>query len=349
MEILEILKNSITQQASDLHIFPNSKPVMRIYGDLIVSQDLPTLNSDEIRGMLYELLDDKHKAIFEKMLAVDMALSFPDIGNFRLNAIHQLNGISLDFRIVPSTVPSFEQIGLPQVIKSLLTSSYGLVLVCGPTGSGKTTTLAAMVEHINTTSANHIITVEDPIEFIFQAKKSIINQMEVGRDTPSFSDALYNAMRHDPDVIMLGEMRDLKTINLALTAAETGHLVLGTLHATSAPLAISRIVDVFSTREKPRVRNLLSETLQGVICQTLVKKVTKGRVAAFEILLSTPAIRHMIREDKTAHMVMTMETNRETGMCSLAQNLRELVAKQQISNAMARSIIANQEKFSNPA
>lgn len=346
MDITEILKKSIAQEASDLHIFPNSPPVMRIFGDLITSKDLPAFSKEEIRGMLYELLDDKHKEIFEKTLAVDMAFSRPELGNFRLNAIHQLHGISLDFRIVPNKVPTIEEIGLPSVVKSLVANSHGLVLVCGPTGSGKTTTLAAMLEYVNANTANHIITIEDPIEFTFQPKKSIINQMEIGRDTPSFSAALYNALRHDPDIIMLGEMRDLKTINLALTAAETGHLVLGTLHATSAPLAISRIIDIFSTREKPRVRNMLAETLQGIICQTLVKKANnKGRVAALEILLSTPAIRHMIREDKITHIMMTMETNRETGMCSLAQHLKELTAKQIITNATARSIIATQEKF----
>lgn len=337
MTIEELLKKSVEIRASDLHILPNSQPLVRIDGELIPLQDSPSFTNSAVKEMLYALMTTEQQQKFERKLTLDMALIFPNIGNFRVSVIHQIGGISIVFRVISDKVPTFEDLLLPAVFKKLLSFSSGLILVTGPTGSGKSTTLAAMIDHINSTRTNHIITIEDPIEYVYTRKKCAINQIQVGRDTPDASTALRAALRHDPDVIMVGEMRDLETISLALTAAETGHLVLATLHASSAPFAVSRIIDVFPVGEKNRVSNLLSETLQGVICQTLVKKITGGRIAAFEIMLANPAIRHLIRQDMTSHMTSTIQTNGDSGMCTLDQYLQELVAKRLITTATARN------------
>lgn len=339
MEITDLLKESIAQGASDLHLLPGLPPLLRIDGDLIPIQDSAPLAPNEVKGLIYSVMDKNQQQSFEMDLVSDMAVFFPGIGNFRASLLHQLNGIAGVFRIIPDKVPSFEELGLPTILKTLLVLSHGLVLITGPTGSGKSTTLAAMVDYINMIRASHIITIEDPIEFIFKNKKSAITQLQVGRDTPDVTIALRASLRQDPDVIMVGELRDLETIRLALTAAETGHLVLSTLHASSAPLAISRIVDIFPMAEKNRVRNLLSETIQAVICQTLVKRISKGRVAAFEIMLATPAIRHLVRQDMIAHMESTIQTNGDIGMCTFDQYLQELVSKHLITAATARSTV----------
>src|SRR5579883_274990 len=309
MEITDLLLHSVKARASDLHIIPDQPPMIRIDGELSPIKDMLALSAEETKYLIYSAMTPEQQQTFETHLELDMAASFPHIGHFRVSALHQLRGVAAAFRIIPEEIPTFEQLELPAVIKSLLSLHHGLILVTGPTGCGKSTTLAAMVDYINSMRSSHIITIEDPIEFIHKGKKSIINQRQVHRDTPNFASALRAGLRQDPDVILLGEMRDLETIRLALTAAETGHLILTTLHASSAPLAISRIVDIFPTAEKNRVRNLLAESLQAVLCQTLVKRISGGRVAAFEIMLSTPAIRHLIREDKIAHMVMTIQTN----------------------------------------
>ena len=337
MKIEELLKKSVEMRASDLHLLPGYSPLIRIDGELAVMPDSTVLTDVAIKEITYGLMSPEQQHTFENKLSIDMSLIFPDIGNFRISMIHQINGISAVFRVISDKVPSFEELLLPVVFKKLLSMSSGLILVTGPTGSGKSTTLAAMLDYININKTEHIITIEDPIEYIYQKKKCALNQIQIGRDMPDAASALRAALRHDPDVIMVGEMRDLETIRLALTAAETGHLVLATLHASSAPFAVSRVVDVFPTEEKNRVRNLLSETLQGIICQTLVKKISGGRVAAFEIMLANPAIKHLIRQDMTAHMASTIQTNGDIGMCTMEQYLQELVAKRQITTATARN------------
>lgn len=345
MEITDLLQLSVHEHASDLHILPGLPPMLRIDGDLLPARGHVPLTPDETKRLIYSVMSEAQQKEFENTLEFDMALSLPNMGNFRMNGLHQLHGIAAVFRVIPEVVPSFDELALPAVLKSLLALPHGLILVTGPTGSGKSTTLAAMIDHINANRACHIITIEDPIEFIYQHKKSLINQRQVRRDTPDVASALRSALRQDPDVILLAEMRDLETIRLALTAAETGHLVMATLHASSAPLAISRIVDIFPADEKNRVRNLLAESIQAVVCQTLVKKISGGRIAAFEIMIATPAIRHLIREDKVSHMVMTIQTNGDIGMCTLDQYLQGLLTKHVISNAVARGAAINRETF----
>lgn len=345
MELTDLLKLSSQKRASDLHLSPNLRPLLRIDGDLVTLQDTPFLTPEKIKELIYSVLTVSQQEKFEKNLLLETAIRLPHAGNFRLSAFHQLHGMAAVFRLIPLQVPTFEELTLPNILKSLLVLSHGLILVTGPTGSGKSTTLAAMIDYINLTRSSHIITIEEPIEYIYSNKKSAITQLQIGRDTPDITTALRGSLRQDPDVILLGEMRDLETINLALTAAETGHLVMATLHASSAPLAISRIIDIFPTEDKNRVRNLLSETLQAAICQTLVRKVNEGRIAAFEIMLATPAIQHLIRQDKIPHMTTTIQTSGHLGMCTLDQYLQELLAKGLITLSSARSVAVNQGLF----
>lgn len=348
MQIEDLLEIAVSEHASDLHLLPGMPPLLRIDGDLKPIEDHAPLTGDETKNLIYHAMTKEQQHTLETNLVFDMATYFGDLGNFRLSVFHELNGVAGVFRVIPDNIPSFEELLLPPILKRFLIMPHGLVLVAGPTGCGKSTTLAVMIEYINMTRHSHIITIEDPIEFIHKSKKSAINQIQVGRDTPDFATALRASLRQDPDVILLGEMRDLETIRLALIAAETGHLVLGTLHASSASAAISRMVDVFPNEEKNRTRNLLSETIQAVICQTLVKKVTGGRVAAFEIMLATPAIRHLILQDMMQQMETTIQTNGDIGMCTLAQYLQKLVAKHLITLAVARSVIAAHESFKLP-
>lgn len=345
MEIKELAKAALDHHASDLHILPNNPPLLRINGDLTVINGSGELSAEKTHELIYSLLTLDQQKIFEKDLLLETAIALPNIGHFRVSILHQLNGIAAVLRIIPDYVPTFDELLLPQIFKRLLVLSAGLILITGPTGSGKSTTLAAMIDFINTTQADHIITIEEPIEFVHKRKKSAINQLQVGRDTPDIASALRGSLRQDPDVIMLGEMRDMETIRLALTAAETGHLVLASMHASSSPLAISRIIDMFPISEKPRVRNLLSESLQAVICQSLVKKIKGGRTGAFEIMLASPAIRHLVRQDMIAHMSSTMQTSGDIGMCTMEQYLQELVMKQIISPTAARSAVINQDAF----
>lgn len=345
MKLPELLSYCIKHKASDLHLMPELPPMARIDGELTAVPEYPKLSMDEIKSIIYSGLSEEEKTELETKSELDMALGLENIGNFRVSVVKHLHGIAAAYRILPPEPETFETLNLPQVLKSLLVLSHGLILITGPTGSGKSTTIAAMIEYMNQIRSAHIITIEDPIEYLFKSKKSIIMQRQVKRDTPTVASALRSALRHDPDIIMLGEMRDLETIRLTLTAAETGHLVLATLHASSAPLAISRIVDIFPHEEKNRVRNLLAETVQAVVCQTLVKKIHGGRIGAFEIMLATPAIRHLIREDKIPHMVMTIQTSGDIGMFTLEQHLQELVLKRQISSATARSATLNHDRF----
>ncbi|EKD73287.1 MAG: hypothetical protein ACD_45C00373G0003 [uncultured bacterium] len=345
MEIEALLTRSVNQQASDLHILPELRPLMRIYGVLTTIKDVDPFSPADTKRLLYSVMTPEQQNTFERHLVFEMALLLPGVGNFRVSAFHQSRGVAAVFRVIPEKIPSFEELVLPEALKPLLGLSQGLILVTGPTGSGKSTTLAAMIDYINAFRACNIITIEDPIEFIHCSKRSVFNQLQVGRDTPDFATALRASLRQDPNVILLGELRDLETMRLALTAAETGHLVLATMHASSAPIAINRFVDVFPSEEKNRVRTLLSETLQSVICQTLVKRLAGGRIAAFEIMMASPAIRHFIRQDMVPHMESTMQTSGDKGMCTLEQYLHKLVTKGAITSMVKDNVIANRSTF----
>jgi twitching motility protein PilT len=345
MQLEQLLKLSVEKGASDLHLLPGSSPLLRINGVLTLEKNIGPFSADETRDLIYSSMTSAQRSTFETKLVVEMAFTVPAIGSFRVSVFHQLHGVAAVFRVIPETVPTFEELGLPEVIKPLLALSHGLILVTGPTGSGKSTTLAAMIDYINSFRSCNIITIEDPIEFIHQRKRSVFNQLQVGRDTTDFATALRASLRQDPNVILLGELRDLETMRLALTAAETGHLVMATLHASSAPIAVSRFADVFPTEEKNRVRTLLSETLQAVICQTLVKKISGGRVAAFEVLLATPSVRNYIRLDMPSHMESAMQTGGDKGMITLEHHLQELVKKRVINSMVATNVLSTQRPF----
>ncbi len=345
MEIKSLLDLSVEKKASDLHLAPGLSPLLRIDGDLVSQSDIPPLSAEDIQKLVQSILTKDQSKYFEENLELDFSTNVSSVANFRVNIFHQMDGIAAVFRVIPKDIVTLDQLALPPVFKTLLDLPNGLILVTGPTGSGKSTTLSAMVDHINEHQAVHIITIEDPIEFIHKSKKSLINQRQVHRDTQDFNIALRSALREDPDVILLGEMRDLETIRLALTAAETGHLVMATLHTSSAPRAVNRIIDVFPAGEKNIIRNMLSESLQAVICQTLVKGLMGGRVAALEIMLGTPAIRNLIREDKIAQMYTVIQTGSQMGMCTLDQYLQSLVAQQLISSQVAQDACMNKESL----
>lgn len=346
MDMADLLTVATEQGASDVHVIPLSAPMVRVNGELSALSLMPVLTPDDTQNIIYGVLTPEQKAEFEKSRELDISLSLPAIGNFRVNVMQQLHGVAAVLRLIPERVPSFEDLMLPAVLKTLCILPHGLIILSGPTGCGKSTTMAAMVDYINQYRACNIITIEDPIEFIFKHKKSIINQRQVRRDTESVSTALRSSLRQDPDVIMIGEMRDVESVRLALTAAETGHLVLATLHASSAPLAISRIIDMFEPADKSRIRNLLSESLQAVLCQTLVRAVDTKLLAAFEIMLANAAIRHLIREDKIAHMPLTIQTSGNIGMCTFEQYLQTLVAKNLITSSVAKTVTSRGEWFS---
>lgn len=345
MDIRQILALGVKRNASDVHFSAGFSPIFRIDGDLISISEIPPLNADTTQKLIYSVMDKDQQQEFEKNRDFDFCLLIPHVASFRVNVFRQKGTVAGAFRIIPEKIPTMDELQLPNVLKNLLNLPNGLILVTGPTGSGKSTTLAAMVDYINSHQTKHIITIEDPIEFSHVNKKSLINQREVRRDTPNFAQALRSALREDPDVILVGEMRDLRTIRLALTAAETGHLVMGTIHTSSAPRTITRIVDVFPAGEKNMIRNMLSESLQAVLCQTLLKKNPEGRVAAFEIMLGTSAIRNLIREDKIAQMITSIQTGGHLGMCTLEQYTQQLMAKQIISPAITMDAAGNKELF----
>lgn len=345
LTLKELLENTVKHNSSDLHLSPGVPPMIRTHGDLVAMENYSVLKADDIKNLMYSMMETQQKNLFEQQLELDFSLNVPNLAGFRVNLFYKLNGMAAVLRVIPSQVPTIEELDLPAVFKQLLDLPNGLILVTGPTGSGKSTTLAAMIDHINRNQSCHIITIEDPIEFIHQSKKSLINQRQVHRDTKDFSIALRSALRQDPDIILVGEMRDLETIRLALTAAETGHLVMATLHTSSAPRTISRIVDVFPAGEKNIIRNMLSESLQAVICQTLLKSTAGGRIPAFEIMLGTPAIRNLIREDKIAQMYSTIQTGRELGMLTLDQYLQNLIEKNQITRETAKGASSNPQLF----
>ncbi len=335
MDITELLAFSAKQGASDLHLSAGLPPMIRVDGD-VRRINLPALGHKEVHSLVYDIMNDKQRKDFEEFLETDFSFEVPGVARFRVNAFNHNRGAGAVFRTIPSKVLTMDQLGMGQVFKDLARIPRGIVLVTGPTGSGKSTTLAAMIDYINENKYDHILTVEDPIEFVHESKKSLVNQREVHRDTLGFNEALRSALREDPDVILVGEMRDLETIRLALTAAETGHIVFGTLHTSSAAKTIDRIVDVFPAEEKSMVRSMLSESLQGVISQTLLKKNGGGRVAAHEIMVGTPAIRNLIREDKIAQMYSAIQTGSAYGMQTMDQCLQTLVNKGLISREVAR-------------
>lgn len=335
MDITELLAFSAKQGASDLHLSAGLPPMIRVDGD-VRRINLPALGHKEVHSLVYDIMNDKQRKDYEEFLETDFSFEVPGVARFRVNAFNHNRGAGAVFRTIPSKVLTMDQLGMGQVFKDLAKIPRGIVLVTGPTGSGKSTTLAAMIDFINETKYDHILTVEDPIEFVHESKKSLVNQREVHRDTLGFNEALRSALREDPDVILVGEMRDLETIRLALTAAETGHIVFGTLHTSSAAKTIDRIVDVFPAEEKSMVRSMLSESLQGVISQTLLKKNGGGRVAAHEIMVGTPAIRNLIREDKIAQMYSAIQTGSAYGMQTMDQCLQTLVTKGLITRDVAR-------------
>ena len=335
MDLTELLAFSAKEGASDLHISAGLPPIIRIDGD-VRRINLPPMDHRQVYSLIDEIMNDKQRRDYEEFLETDFSFDVPGVARFRVNVFNQNRGAAAVFRTIPSQVLTLEQLGMGDIFRKVSLLPRGLVLVTGPTGSGKSTSLAAMVDYINENRYDHILTIEDPIEFVHQSKKCLINQREVHRDTMGFGEALRSALREDPDVVLVGEMRDLETIRLALTAAETGHLVFGTLHTTSAAKTIDRVVDVFPAGEKPMVRSMLSESLQAVISQTLMKKIGGGRVAAHEIMIGTAAIRNLIREDKVAQMYSAIQTGGALGMQTLDQCLHNLVDQRLISAEVAK-------------
>jgi twitching motility protein PilT len=345
MDITELLAFSVKNKASDLHLSSGLPPMIRVHGD-VRRINLPAMEHKDVHGMVYDIMNDGQRKVYEETLECDFSFEIPNLARFRVNAFNQQRGAAAVFRTIPSKVLTLEELNAPKIFKEISEYPRGIVLVTGPTGSGKSTTLAGMVNHINENDYGHILTVEDPIEFVHESKKCLINQREVGPHTLSFSNALRSALREDPDVILVGEMRDLETIRLALTAAETGHLVFGTLHTSSAAKTVDRVVDVFPAAEKEMVRAMLSESLRAVISQTLLKtKDGNGRVAAHEIMIGTPAIRNLIRENKIAQMYSAIQTGQNYGMQTLDQNLIDLVRRNVVSSAEARFRAANKDAF----
>ena len=341
MQITDLLAFSVKNKASDLHISTGLPPMIRVHGD-VRRINLPAANQEQVFDMITDVMNDNQRKIFQQNLETDFSFELPNIARFRVNAFMSNRGPAAVFRTIPSTVLTLEQLQAPKVFEKISDTPRGLVLVTGPTGSGKSTTLAAMINYINENHPAHILTIEDPIEFVHQSKKALVNQRELHEHTHSFANALKSALREDPDVILVGEMRDPETIGLALTAAETGHLVFGTLHTTGAAKTVDRIVDVFPAGEKEMVRSMLSESLRAVISQTLLKtKDGSGRVAAHEIMLSTPAVRNLIRENKIAQIGSVMQTGQQYGMQTLDQCLQNLVRRNQITVDMARSKASN--------
>src|SRR5881396_1771538 len=345
VDIAQLLAFAVKNNASDLHLSAGVPPMIRVDGDM-KRINMPALSHKEVHGMVYDIMNDKQRKLYEEFFETDFSFEIPKLARFRVNAFNQNRGAGAVFRNIPSTIISLDDLQSPKIFRDLCMLPRGLVLVTGPTGSGKSTTLAGMVNHCNDNRPDHIITIEDPIEIVHDSKRCLVNQREVHRDTLGFSEALRSALREDPDVILVGELRDLETIRLALSAAETGHLVFGTLHTSSAAKTIDRIVDVFPAEEKEMVRAMLSESLQAVISQTLLKtKDGSGRVAAHEIMIGTPAIRNLIRENKIAQMYSSIQTGRQIGMQTLDQNLLELVQRNVIAMAEARSRAANKDNF----
>lgn len=342
MIIQNLLKHIKEKGASDLHISSNAHPMMRLDGDMIkLGSDIATLmNSSDVMEILKSIMSEEQRLIFKKNLELDFAIQFSSEMRFRVNAFFNIYGPAAAFREIPLQIKTFEAINAPEVLRSLTSCSKGLILVVGPTGSGKSTTLATFLDYINSNQKNHIITIEDPVEFTHVNKKSLINQREVGSSTKSFANALRGALREDPDVILVGELRDVETVQLALTAAETGHLVLATLHTSSAAQTINRIVDVFPAHDKPLARSMLSSSIKAVISQRLLKKIGGGRCAAYEIMVANSSIRNLIREDKIPQINSAIELGKKIGMCMMKDSINDLFAKGVISAEEAQDVLA---------
>lgn len=337
MHITDLLSFAVQNKASDLHLSTGQPPMIRVHGD-IRRINLPDTTVEDVFTMITDIMNDNQRKVYQQNLETDFSFELPGVARFRVNAFNINRGPAATFRTIPSEVLTLQQLNCPEIFKQISDSPRGIVLVTGPTGSGKSTTLAAMIDYINDKTPCHILTIEDPIEFVHNCKKALINQRELHEHTHSFENALRSALREDPDVILVGEMRDVETIRLALTAAETGHLVFGTLHTTGAAKTIDRVVDVFPAAEKDMIRTMLSESLRSVISQTLLKtKDGRGRCAAFEIMIGTPAIRNLIRENKIAQMGSMIQTGQQYGMQTLDQALSNLVQRNMISIDTARS------------
>ena len=344
-DIAQLLAFAVKNNASDLHLSAGVPPMIRVDGDM-KRLNMPSLTHKEVHSLVYDIMNDKQRKVFEEFFETDFSFEIPNLARFRVNAFNQNRGAGAVFRNIPSLIKTLDDLNAPKVFRDLCMLPRGLVLVTGPTGSGKSTTLAGMVDYVNVNRPEHIITIEDPIEFVHESKRCLVNQREVHRDTLGFSEALRSALREDPDVVLVGEMRDLETIRLALTAAETGHLVFGTLHTSSAAKTVDRIVDVFPAAEKEMVRAMLSESLVSVVAQTLLKtRDGQGRIAAHEIMIGTAAIRNLIRENKVAQMYSAIQTSQSIGMQTLDQCLVDLVKRNQVNVAEARNRAVNKELF----
>lgn len=339
MNITELLAISVKNNASDLHLSSGLPPLIRVDGD-IRRLNMPSLNHQQVLALIYESMNDRQRVEYDTHMEVDFSFEKEGLARFRVNAFVQNRGASAVFRTIPSNVLSLDEINAPQICKDIIRQPTGIILVTGATGSGKSTTLAAMIDYLNTHERMHILTVEDPIEFVHKNKQCLIHQREVQRDTNSFSKALRSALREDPDVILVGELRDLETIRLAITAAETGHLVFATMHTNSAPKTIDRIIDAFPAGEKSMVRSMLSESLRAVIAQRLIKRVNGGRIAAHEIMVGVPAIRNLIREDKVSQMYSVIQTGQHHGMQTMEQCLQRLINHGEITQQDAGKLLS---------
>ncbi|MBI4402265.1 MAG: type IV pilus twitching motility protein PilT [Nitrospirae bacterium] len=347
MDITQLLTFGVEQSASDCHLSAGEPPMLRIHGEL-KKLDHPVLSKEDVHAMIFDMMNDTQRKVFQETRECDFSFEMGDIARFRVNVFMQRRGEGAVFRTIPTKILALEQLGMPPILRQLCEREKGLVLVTGPTGSGKSTTLAAMLDFLNDTFEGHILTIEDPIEFVHKSKKCLVNQRELGPHTLSFSNALRAALREDPDIILVGEMRDLETIQLALSAAETGHLVFGTLHTSSAPKTVDRIIDVFPPNQQSQVRAQFAESIEGVITQTLLKKKGGGRVAALEIMVGTTAIRNLVREAKLHQIPGIMQASKKDGMQTMDMALMDLVTRGVVTRAEAQSRSMNPNLFGPP-